>query len=382
MELKKIYVGCGKDREEGFIHIDKRALDGVDYIKDAWDIFPEIKDVDEIYSRHMLEHLTSMEADFALRNWFKALKVGGRVHIIVPNLDYHCEQWLKAEWNESSLHDKWSDARYGFAGLYGWQKQCDPTKDNYEQSYWDVHKSGYNEKRIRFLLERIGYDSIDINIVDNVHLVAIAYKSMDPGERQIAPTLIGIRKDHKARYEFASNLIDSQAKVLDAACGVGYGSFILNLQSNADVLGVDISHEAIAYAKKNYGTENVRFEQSDLKSLQFEHGIFDCIVSFETYEHIDFTEEFIKSCSDLLKANGQLILSTPNEKYLPFNAEKFRFHLKHYTFEDIQTQLERNGFSINQVYSQNYYVCEPEKKGLIFPGGDGEFLITVARKLT
>lgn len=380
MQTKKLYVGCGKDRVDGYIHIDKRPLIGVDYVKDAWDIFPEIKGVDEIYSRHMLEHLTSMEADFTLRNWFKALKTGGRIHIIVPNMDYHCEQWLKAEWNEDALHDKWSDARHGFAGFYGWQKQCDPTKADYELSYWDVHKSGYNERRIRFLLERIGYDRVETSIVDNVHLVAVAYKSMDPGERQIAPTLAGIRKDHKARYELASVLIKPNSKVLDAACGVGYGSYILHQQAGAEVLGVDLCNEAIAYATKNYGSGNVQFLQCDLKDIQLEAQSFNYIVSFETYEHIDFTEQFINSCHKLLKEDGILILSTPNERFLPFNGNKFRFHLKHYLLEDIERQFTECGFVIEQIFSQNYYSGEDDKKGKIFEGTEGEFLIVIARK--
>lgn len=382
MQTKKLYVGCGQDRVQGYIHIDKRPLPGVDYARDAWDIFPDIKEVDEIYSRHMLEHLTSMEADFTLRNWFKALKTGGRVHIIVPNMDYHCEQWLKAEWNEETLHDKWSDARHGFAGFYGWQKQCDPTKADYELSYWDVHKSGYNERRIRFLLERIGYDRVETSIVDKIHLVAIAYKSMDPGERQIAPTLTGIRKDHRARYELASALIKPGAKVLDAACGVGYGSYMLNQQTGADVLGVDLSNEAITYATKNYGIDKVKFQQCDLKDIKLDAESFDYIVSFETYEHIDFTEHFIKTCHFVLKSNGILILSTPNEKFLPFDKNKFRFHLKHYLLEDIEQQLTDCGFVIEQLFSQNYYGADADNKGVIYEGREGEFLIVAARKIS
>lgn len=368
MDTRKLYVGCGKDRVDGYIHVDKRPLDGVNYVGDAWDIFPQFMDVDEIYSRHMLEHLTSMEADYALRNWFKALKPGGKVHIVVPNLDFHCQQWLNAEWSESSLHDKWSDARHGFSGLYGWQKQCDPLKDDYDVSYWDVHKSGYNERRIRFLLERIGYDWVETFVVENVHLVAIGFKSMDPGERQIAPTLNGIRKDHKARYEFAAKLIAGKSRVLDAACGVGYGSYIINKRTESEVVGVDVSSEAVSYAKKNYAHPRVSFLQADLKNVELELESFDCIVSFETYEHIDFTEKFIGDCRRFLKEDGLMILSTPNEEFLPFDQNRFRFHVKHYTYNEVDEQLRKNGFVVESVFSQNQYIGELKKRGLVFPG--------------
>ena len=49
---------------------------------------------------------------------------------------------------------------------------------------------------------------------------------MEQGERQVAPTLDGFREDHLARYHFAAQRLAGK-KVVDAGCGVGYGSFIL-----------------------------------------------------------------------------------------------------------------------------------------------------------
>ena len=380
MSEVKIYIGCGNDRRDGYLHIDKRQIEGVDLVRDAWNIWPELNDVSEIYSRHMLEHLTSMEGERALRNWYKALAVGGRVHIIVPNLDFHCQQWLEAEWNEDTLHDKWSDARHGFAGLYGWQSECDPASDDYNQSYWDVHKSGYNERRISFILKRIGYSKIETKIVDNVHLDVVAYKSMDPDERQIAPNIRGIRKDHVARYELARDNILPNENVLDAACGVGYGSNILS-QKCAHVIGVDISQEAISYAEENYKRANIDFKCMDLKELKLESNKFNTITSFETFEHIDFAEEFLRSCHDLLDDGGQLIFSTPNEKFLPFDESKFKFHVKHYTYEEIEEIMSKTGFFIDRVFSQSNYSVTAENRGLITEGKDGEFMVIIAKKV-
>ena len=46
-------------------------------------------------------------------------------------------------------------------------------------------------------------------------------------ERQVAPTLDGIRRDHVARYEWAARQLAPESVVLDAACGVGYGSRVM-----------------------------------------------------------------------------------------------------------------------------------------------------------
>ena len=55
--------------------------------------------------------------------------------------------------------------------------------------------------------------------------------------------------EHIARYDFAKRYIKKHMRILDAACGCGYGADALaNL--NCSVLGIDISDEAINYAKK------------------------------------------------------------------------------------------------------------------------------------
>ncbi len=176
MAEKNLYVGCGEDVRGGYMHCDIRSFPHVDFVCKAWEVSKHIKGLNNIYSRHMLEHLTSAEAVLALKDWFKALKIGGSVYIVVPNLDFHCEQWLRAKWNDEELENWQSDASWGLGGLYGWQRECDPEKEEYNTSYWDVHKTGFNEKRMIYLLEKIGFTNIKITIKNDVHLVAEATK--------------------------------------------------------------------------------------------------------------------------------------------------------------------------------------------------------------
>jgi predicted SAM-dependent methyltransferase len=71
---KRIYVGCGEDRREVFLHCDIRPLPGVDIVCNAWELSQHTQGVDEIYSRHMLEHLTNNEVLATLSDWFHSLK--------------------------------------------------------------------------------------------------------------------------------------------------------------------------------------------------------------------------------------------------------------------------------------------------------------------
>lgn len=174
----KIHVGCGKKRIEGYIGCDIRETSGTDVVCKAWELDRHFVDAEEIYTRHMLEHLTFNEVMFTLKQWRSILKPGGSIKIIVPNMDFHVEQWRRAEWNDETWLDKQSNARHAFAGFWGWQRETELHEIKSSSNYWDVHKSGYNEKSIRFFLRKVGFDDEKIKtwIEDEAHLVAQVWK--------------------------------------------------------------------------------------------------------------------------------------------------------------------------------------------------------------
>ncbi|GAA0366817.1 hypothetical protein GCM10009092_33950 [Bowmanella denitrificans] len=371
-----IYVGCGDDRREGFLHCDTRAIAGVDVVCDAWELSKHAQDLSEVYSRHMLEHLTSMEADAALIDWHKALKIGGKIYIVVPDMDFHARQWLDAEWNEDTLRDKTSQARHSFAGFYGWQRECNPKMADYNRSYWDVHKSGYNSKRLKFLLERAGFVNVKTEIKNHVHLVATAEKSMNRGERQISNTYANIRNDHKNRYEFAGVQIGyaPHLHILDLACGIGYGTLMLSKMCGANVTGVDIDKGAVDYANEHYCDSHIQYICADALNVEL-NDKFDVIVSFETIEHVHFDLALLKRFYTFMKPGGRLICSTPNQDVMPFDPDKYSFHVKHYTKREISQLLDYAGFENIQFYTQYDSV-----NGVVKEGDDGSFFILTAEK--
>jgi 2-polyprenyl-3-methyl-5-hydroxy-6-metoxy-1,4-benzoquinol methylase len=84
---------------------------------------------------------------------------------------------------------------------------------------------------------------------------------MSKSERQVTPSLQNIRPDHMARYKFTSeSLSQFEGKVLDCACGIGYGSYVLvSNNANLDVTGVDIDQAAINYARQHYAHTNADY---------------------------------------------------------------------------------------------------------------------------
>lgn len=117
---------------------------------------------------------------------------------------------------------------------------------------------------------------------------------------------------HLKRYEFAARFCRGKV-VLDAACGVGYGSSFLS-NTAKEVIGVDISAEAITYAKDHYQKENTRFQMMDAGNLDFPERYFDLVCSFETLEHLDNPLNFLAEVKRVLKEGGIVIISTPQAK--------------------------------------------------------------------
>lgn len=169
----------------------------------------------------------------------------------------------------------------------------------------------------------------------------------DGGERQVAPDVSGIRRDHVARYEWAANLLPAGARILDAACGIGYGSSIL-AKAGFLVTGVDRNEEALNYAEKHYAHAGIsQFVIDDLSSPADIGAGFDAVVCFETIEHIADPLPMLRAFH---KAAPRLLASVPNEDCFPFTGQKF--HQRHYTRAQFRTLLEQAGWKITGWFGQ------------------------------
>lgn len=112
---------------------------------------------------------------------------------------------------------------------------------------------------------------------------------------------------HTFRYLLARGLLLPGETVLDAACGVGYGSHIL--AKNAKwVYAIDGDPKALGVARKHYDTTNVCWQETDLDRAN-ELPLVDVAVSFETIEHLDDPQGF----AAMLRAAAArlIILSAP-----------------------------------------------------------------------
>lgn len=90
-------VGCGKNIKPDFICLDYTWRPGIDV---CWDItkplpFDDAK-IEGLFSEHCLEHISYSECNFALKEFFRILKPGGIVRIIVPDGGLYLDLYVKA----------------------------------------------------------------------------------------------------------------------------------------------------------------------------------------------------------------------------------------------------------------------------------------------
>lgn len=128
--------------------------------------------------------------------------------------------------------------------------------------------------------------------------------------------------EHAYRYRFAAQYVRGR-RVLDLACGEGYGTAALRRAGARSVVGLDISWQVCRRAGRKYAGS---FCAGDAQVLPFADRSFDLIVSFETIEHIERPDVFLDECVRVLLPKGLLVVSTPNKAVHRESAERNPCH--------------------------------------------------------
>jgi len=195
---------------------------------------------------------------------------------------------------------------------------------------------------------------------------------MAPGERQVSPTLEGIRRDHVARYEWAAKQINPESQVIDFACGIGYGCKIL-ADAGHQARGYDLDEEAIAYGRKYYGQHSAVLSAGNGNNPG-ELRAADAAVCFETIEHIEDPRPLLKA----LRVSAPLLLaSVPNESVMPWQRKDgatTAFHFRHYTKHEFNALLQECGWFVTEWHGQDGAESE------VGPNVNGRTLIAVCQR--
>lgn len=174
------------------------------------------------------------------------------------------------------------------------------------------------------------------------------------GERIVTSIYWELAAEHLSRYAFALEFCKGK-KVLDAACGEGYGTAILS-EVAAHVTGVDIDRETIEFAGRKYQKENIAFTMSDVCTLPFSDRSFDVVVSFETLEHVDDHQRLLNEFRRVLAPGGLLFVSTPDKQYYTVEKDYHNpFHKKELFSHEFEALLNANFANVEIFCQQNFF---------------------------
>ena len=148
--------------------------------------------------------------------------------------------------------------------------------------------------------------------------------------------------EHFHRYALAARWC-ADKRVLDAACGEGYGTALL-ADSAASIEAVDVSEQAIEHARQRYGhLQNVGFHLADCTALPFEDNEFDRVVSFETLEHLAEHDQLLAEFRRVLKPDGFLVLSSPDKAtYSDGQGTANEYHVKELYRQELEALIQRH----------------------------------------
>jgi len=143
---------------------------------------------------------------------------------------------------------------------------------------------------------------------------------------------------HLVVYEWIADRVHGR-KVVDLACGEGYGSDVL-ANTAQSVVGVDANPEAFEHCTAKY--RRVTFERNLVETWQ---GDVDCVVFLQTIEHIQDPDAMMAHIRELIEPGGVAYVSTPNVLTLaPAGEERSGnpWHIREYKPEEYRELCERH----------------------------------------
>jgi ubiquinone/menaquinone biosynthesis C-methylase UbiE len=145
----------------------------------------------------------------------------------------------------------------------------------------------------------------------------------------LAPQWDSIRRDDTtAAVDLAFERIDPPRRVLDVGTGTGLvAALAAERFPEAEVVGVDLSPRMIEVARRNHGSERIRFEVADASALPFTDGAFDLAVLLNM---IPFADELAR----VLEPRGRLAILFSRGAETPIWVPP----------KTLRPQLERAGF--------------------------------------
>lgn len=205
----------------------------------------------------------------------------------------------------------------------------------------------------------------------------------------------GRRSDaHMTRYAQAARFVRQGDRVIDVACGLGYGSYqVAHNCGAASFIGLDASEYAVTYAQINFAAVSpvpMKFVLGDAQHLrEMADESADFAVSVETLEHLPEPDLLLSELHRVLTSGGRVYASVPNDWSDETGEDPNPHHFHVYDWKILKAQFQRNGFEIERAWLQDAGGGQKRhtaSRSLLEidvrqgPTCDGEWLLVLARK--
>ena len=144
--MARLHLGCGQVHLAGYVNIDLPPTEGTPQATSVADTFADLRtlrypaeSVDEVRLHHVYEHFSRATAAALLSSWRSWLKVGGRLHIEVPDFDRTARSVLNPLASERRR-------QVGLRHIFG-----------SHEAGWAVHQHGWSPRQLRDLVELLGF---------------------------------------------------------------------------------------------------------------------------------------------------------------------------------------------------------------------------------
>jgi len=140
---------------------------------------------------------------------------------------------------------------------------------------------------------------------------------------------LGEAQEAKLAHIAAKLALEDGHRVLDIGCGWGGMAIYLARKFGVEVLGITLAQEQVTLARERAEqagvAHRVRFELVDYRQLAKREAPFDRIVSVGMFEHVGRPqyETFFRSCANLLKTDGVMLLHTIGRMGGPWFTDAF-----------------------------------------------------------
>lgn len=152
-------------------------------------------------------------------------------------------------------------------------------------------------------------------------------------------------------FDWVRRLSDApRPRILDLGCGTGFNLEHLPELFPCDVVGADISGEALEFCRARHLRAVV---QADAARPPFRDASFDLVLALDVIEHVQDDERALSALARLLRPGGRLVIFTPAFQFLWSEHDRASHHFRRYTSRELDAKLAAAGFLVEKLSYAN-----------------------------